>query len=150
MTAIKKFFGRSRKDVDMTTGNIPKHLITFALPLLIGNIFQQFYNMVDSWVVGNYVSDAAYAAVGSVGPIVNLLIGFFLRKLLFHRNFHHVQHTLADFHRFLCAVSLCNYKAHSFDAVFNLNRLLTNAMNHTYLKNAHTTTKYKHHQRKGN
>ena len=62
----------------MTTGNIPKHLITFALPLLIGNIFQQFYNMVDSWVVGNYVSDAAYAAVGSVGPIINLLIGFFL------------------------------------------------------------------------
>ena len=78
MTAVKKFFGRSRKDVDMTTGSIPKHLITFALPLLIGNIFQQFYNMVDSWVVGNYVSDAAYAAVGSVGPIVNLLIGFFL------------------------------------------------------------------------
>ena len=62
----------------MTTGNISKHLITFALPLLIGNVFQQFYNMVDSWVVGNYVSDAAYAAVGSVGPIVYLLIGFFL------------------------------------------------------------------------
>lgn len=78
MTAIKKFFGGRRRDIDMTTGSIPRHLINFAIPLLIGNIFQQFYNMVDSWVVGNYVSDAAYAAVGSVGPIVNLLIGFFL------------------------------------------------------------------------
>lgn len=78
MTAIKKLFGGRRRDIDMTTGSIPRHLINFAIPLLIGNIFQQFYNMVDSWVVGNYVSDAAYAAVGSVGPIVNLLIGFFL------------------------------------------------------------------------
>ncbi len=78
MVAVKKLFGGRRRDVDMTTGSIPKHLISFAIPLLIGNIFQQFYNMVDSWVVGNYVSDAAFAAVGSVGPITYLLIGFFL------------------------------------------------------------------------
>ena len=66
------------KDVDMTQGNITKHLITFALPLLAGNIFQQMYNMVDTWVVGRYVSNEAYAAVGTVGPIVNMLIGFFM------------------------------------------------------------------------
>ena len=66
------------KDVDMTQGNITKHLITFALPLLAGNIFQQMYNMVDTWVVGRYVSNEAYAAVGTVGPIVNMLIGFFI------------------------------------------------------------------------
>ena len=66
------------KDVDMTQGSITKHLITFALPLLAGNIFQQMYNMVDTWVVGRYVSNEAYAAVGTVGPIVNLLIGFFM------------------------------------------------------------------------
>ena len=66
------------KDVDMTQGNITKHLITFALPLLIGNIFQQMYNMVDTWVVGRYVSNEAYAAVGTIGPIINLLIGFFM------------------------------------------------------------------------
>ena len=77
-TAIKKsLFGR-RKDVDMTQGNIFKHLITFAVPLLIGNVFQQLYNMVDSWVVGNYVSDEAFSAVGTIGPITYLLIGFFL------------------------------------------------------------------------
>ena len=66
------------KDVDMTQGNITKHLITFALPLLAGNIFQQMYNMVDTWVVGRYVSNEAYAAVGTVGPVVNMLIGFFM------------------------------------------------------------------------
>ena len=66
------------KDVDMTQGNITKHLITFALPLLAGNIFQQMYNMVDTWVVGRYVSNEAYAAVGTNGPIINLLIGFFM------------------------------------------------------------------------
>lgn len=76
--AIKKFsFGR-RKDVDMTEGNIFKHLLTFAIPLLIGNVFQQLYNMVDTWVVGNYVSDEAFSAVGTVGPITYLLIGFFI------------------------------------------------------------------------
>ena len=65
-------------DVDMTQGNILRHLITFAFPLLIGNIFQQLYNTVDTWVVGNFVSNQAYAAVGTVGPIINMLIGFFM------------------------------------------------------------------------
>ena len=69
---------RRGKDVDMTQGNITRHLITFALPLLAGNVFQQMYNMVDTWVVGNYVSNEAFSAVGSVGPIVNMLIGFFM------------------------------------------------------------------------
>ncbi len=68
---------RIMRDVDMTEGSILRHIISFAIPLLIGNLFQQLYNMVDTWVVGNYVSDAAYSAVGNVGPIVNMLIGFF-------------------------------------------------------------------------
>jgi len=77
-TAVRKtLFGR-RKDVDMTQGNIFKHLVSFAVPLLVGNVFQQLYNMVDTWVVGNYVSDEAFSAVGTVGPITYLLIGFFL------------------------------------------------------------------------
>ena len=67
-----------RKDVDMTTGNISRHIISFALPLLVGNVFQQLYNAVDTWVVGNYVSNEAFSAVGTVGPIINMLIGFFM------------------------------------------------------------------------
>ena len=66
------------KDVDMTQGNIAKHIISFAIPLLLGNIFQQLYNMVDTWVVGNFVSNEAFSAVGTVGPIINMLIGFFM------------------------------------------------------------------------
>lgn len=69
---------RKRRDVDMTEGSIAKHIIVFALPLLAGNLFQQLYNMVDTWVVGNYVSNEAFSAVGTVGPIINMLIGFFM------------------------------------------------------------------------
>ena len=75
---IKALFGGRKKDVDMTEGSIVRHLITFAVPLLIGNVFQQLYNMVDTWVVGNYVSNEAFSAVGTVGPIINMLIGFFM------------------------------------------------------------------------
>ena len=78
MSKISQFPGRGKRDVDMTQGNIARHIITFALPLLVGNIFQQLYNTVDTWVVGNYVSNEAYAAVGTVGPVVNMLIGLFI------------------------------------------------------------------------
>lgn len=66
-----------KQDVDMTHGNIIGHIIRFSIPLLIGNLFQQLYNTVDTWVVGNYVSNEAFSAVGSVAPIVNMLIGAF-------------------------------------------------------------------------
>ena len=66
-----------KKTMDMTEGVIWKQLVAFALPLLIGNLFQQLYNTVDSIVVGNFVSTQALAAVGSVTPIINMLIGFF-------------------------------------------------------------------------
>ena len=66
------------KDVDMTQGDITRHIVLFALPLLAGNLFQQMYNMVDTWVVGRFVSNEAYAAVGTAGPIINMLIGFFM------------------------------------------------------------------------
>lgn len=67
-----------QRDVDMTTGNVVVHIIRFSIPLLLGNLFQQLYNTVDTWVVGNYVSNEAFSAVGAVSPIVNMLIGSFL------------------------------------------------------------------------
>ena len=69
---------KKKRDVDMTEGNITGHIIMFALPLLAGNLFQQLYNTVDTWVVGNYVSNEAFSAVGTVGPVINVLIGFFM------------------------------------------------------------------------
>lgn len=67
----------SRRDTDMTSGNIRQHLLWFALPLLVGNVFQILYNTVDSIVVGNFVGKQALAAVGGSGPIINTLIGIF-------------------------------------------------------------------------
>ncbi len=67
-----------KHETDMTEGSIARHLLLFALPLLLGNIFQQLYNTVDTWVVGNYVSNEAFSAVGTVGPVINTLIGFFM------------------------------------------------------------------------
>lgn len=75
---LPKFSLTRKRDVDMTEGNIARHIISFAFPLLLGNIFQQLYNTVDTWVVGNFASNEAYSAVGNVGPIVNMLIGFFM------------------------------------------------------------------------
>ncbi|MBR3031423.1 MAG: MATE family efflux transporter [Clostridiales bacterium] len=54
---------------DMTVGNPARHILKFTLPLLIGNLFQQLYNMVDSIVVGRYVSAHALAAVGACGSL---------------------------------------------------------------------------------
>jgi len=63
-----------KKAADMTQGSVVRHLIMFAIPLLLGNLFQQLYNTVDAWIVGNYVGNEAFAAVGTVGGITNLLI----------------------------------------------------------------------------
>ena len=63
---------------DMTQGTPWKRIVAFTLPMLIGNIAQQLYNTVDSIVVGKYIGDNALAAVGSAGPIVNLLLVLFI------------------------------------------------------------------------
>ena len=62
---------------DMTEGSIVKQVTLFALPLMLGNIFQMLYNTVDSIVVGNFVGKQALAAVGSTTMIVNMLVFFF-------------------------------------------------------------------------
>ena len=69
---------KKRQDVDMTQGSIVRHLVSFALPLLLGNVIQQLYNTVDAWVVGNFATNEAFSAVGSVGPITYVLIGLFM------------------------------------------------------------------------
>ena len=61
---------------DMTSGSPLKLIIAFAIPLVIGNIFQQFYNMVDSIIVGKYVGKVALAAVGSTSSLNFMIIGF--------------------------------------------------------------------------
>ncbi|MEG0073504.1 MAG: MATE family efflux transporter [Clostridia bacterium] len=63
---------------DLTKGNVPKTLLAFALPMLIGNIFQQVYNIADTIIVGKKIGEEALAAVGVSFPIVFLLIAISL------------------------------------------------------------------------
>ena len=63
---------------DMTSGNPYKLIIFFSIPLLIGNIFQQLYNMVDSIVVGNVIGEKALAAVGTGFPVIFMLSSLFM------------------------------------------------------------------------
>lgn len=60
---------RKSNITDMTVGSPTRHILLFAVPLLIGNVFQQLYNMVDSVIVGNYVGANALAAVGTCGSM---------------------------------------------------------------------------------
>ncbi len=64
--------------VDMRGGNPVSQIVRFSIPMLLGNIAQQLYNTVDSIIVGRFVGDNALAAVGSAGPILNLMIVLFI------------------------------------------------------------------------
>ena len=74
MERLKKLFAA----VDMTDGRPWEKILLFTFPMLLGNIAQQLYNTVDSVVVGKYIGDNALAAVGSAGPIFNLLLVLFI------------------------------------------------------------------------
>ena len=63
---------------NMTVGSPAGHIFYFALPLLAGSFLQQLYNMVDSWVVGNYAGDAALAAVGVGYPVIFMFTSLFM------------------------------------------------------------------------
>lgn len=61
---------------DMTVGSPTKMILNFTFPIFLGNVFQQFYNMADTIIVGKFVGAKALAAVGSTGTIMFLIIGF--------------------------------------------------------------------------
>lgn len=61
---------------NMTEGNVTKNVLLFALPILLGNIFQQLYNTADTVIVGRFSGKMALAAVGAAGPVMNILLFF--------------------------------------------------------------------------
>jgi putative MATE family efflux protein len=61
---------------NMTSGSIPRHLITYAVPLILGNFFQLTYNAVDSIILGRFAGKSSLAAVGVANPIMNIMIFF--------------------------------------------------------------------------
>ncbi len=68
---------RRQQNMDLTKGSIAKGILLFAFPLFLGQLLQQFYNMADAWVVGNFADNDAFAAVSSGGSLTFLIIGFF-------------------------------------------------------------------------
>lgn len=66
-----------QKKHTLTEGSIWKAMLLFALPVFLGNVFQQFYNAFDSWVVGRFIGDTALAAVSSSGSLIFMMVGFF-------------------------------------------------------------------------
>ena len=66
-----------KSEVNLTEGSIAKNIIKFAIPMFIGNLFQQLYNVADSLVVGTFLGSDALAAVTSTGSLIFLLVGFF-------------------------------------------------------------------------
>ncbi len=63
---------------DMTTGKPAKILLNFTIPIFIGNVFQQFYSMADTVIVGKFVGNTALAAVGACGTLTFLILGFLM------------------------------------------------------------------------
>ena len=68
---------QSSKGTKLLNGSIWKGIVSFEIPLFLGNLFQQMYNTVDSLIVGNYLGSDALAAVSSSGSLIFLLVGFF-------------------------------------------------------------------------
>lgn len=68
---------KKKASIELTEGPIVKNLLLFAIPLFIGQLLQQFYNMVDAWVIGNFADNDAFAAVSSAGSMTFLIVGFF-------------------------------------------------------------------------
>lgn len=68
---------KKKAAVDLTQGSIVKSILAFAVPLFMGQLLQQLYNVVDAWVVGNFADNDAFAAVSSAGSVLHLIVGLF-------------------------------------------------------------------------
>ncbi len=94
----------SAKRIDMTSGSIWKCMVSFAIPVFIGHLFQQLYNTADSIIVGNFVGKEALAAVASSGNLIFMMTGFFMglcmgagviiSRYLGAREYEKMQHTM--------------------------------------------------------
>ena len=69
--------GQKEKLINLTEGSVAKGLWEFTLPLMLGQLLQQLYNVADAWVIGNYADNASFAAVSAGGSLTFLVVGFF-------------------------------------------------------------------------
>lgn len=68
---------KKKSTINLTEGPIIENILLFAAPLFLGQLLQQFYNMADAWVIGNFASNDAFAAVSSAGSMTFLVVGLF-------------------------------------------------------------------------
>lgn len=78
---------RMIKQHDLTTGDITKGIWSFVVPLMLGNVLQQLYNLVDTWVVGTYLGNGALAAVGSSYTLMTFLTSVIIGLCLGNNTF---------------------------------------------------------------
>lgn len=75
MASLKRYF--SGQNISMTEGSIVRCIVLFAIPVFLGQLLQQLYNLADAWVLGQFAPEAAFAAVSSGGSLTFLVTGFF-------------------------------------------------------------------------
>lgn len=73
---MKNSTTRKMHTLDLTVGSIPERMVKFAVPVFLGNLFQLFYSLADTRIVGSYLGEGALASVGAVSVLANLMIGF--------------------------------------------------------------------------
>lgn len=94
---------KKRYDIDFTKGNIVSGLIRFSIPLMIGNLLQQFYNIADTLIVGRFIGKEALAAVGSAYTIMTFLTSIILGLCMGSSAFLSIQHGRKDKRKFACS-----------------------------------------------
>ena len=94
------------KTRDLTKGDITAGLWAFALPLMLGNVLQQMYNLVDTWVVGKYIGDSALAAVGSSYTLMTFLTSIIIGLCLGSSSFISMAYGKKDNHTIKNGISM--------------------------------------------
>ncbi len=118
---------------DMTSGSPFKLILTFTIPLLIGNVFQQFYSMADTIIVGKTIGATALAAVGTTGPLNFLILGFIIgltsgfavitAQYFGAKDFHYLRRSIAAIIK-LCAVTIIGMTVLSMLSARSLLRMI--------------------------
>ena len=121
---------------DMTKGNPLKLIISFSVPMLIGNIFQQVYNFVDAAIVGKFVGAESLAAVGSTGTIVGVMIclmmgltsgaGIIIAQCFGSRNFDELRKTVTGL---IYIVGILAVSYHMYNTINRTDNLCDNSRN---------------------
>lgn len=101
---------------DFTRGNLKKQLLLFALPIFLGNMFQQFYNIADTAIAGHLLGDGALSAIGATAPLNNLILlvafglnggfGIVISQLFGEKNFERLKRAFAQSLLFVLGFSL--------------------------------------------